>query len=118
MSNRQSLTPLGPNTQEPSFVGNTGNSGNSGNSQCFLGFQAFPLMEVLGNRGNTHLFFNIRARTFHAIWLFPFPLKNKGEHVPHLEAPYSGAVTTVPPFPSFLKSQEHWITSNTGKVAQ
>src|SRR5476651_1233558 len=104
MSNHPSLTRLCPNTQAPSFVGN---AGNSGNSQYFRGFQAFPLMAVLGNRGNTHLFFNIRARTFHAIQLFPFPPKNKGEQVPHLEAAYSGAVTTVPPFPSFLKSQEH-----------
>jgi len=42
-----------PTSQEPSFVGNTGNSGNS---QCFRGLGAFPLIEMLGNRGNTHLF--------------------------------------------------------------
>jgi hypothetical protein len=54
-----------PTSQEPSFVGN---AGNSGNSQCFRGLGAFPLIEMLGNRGNTHLFFNKR-RCIGLVWL-------------------------------------------------
>ncbi|MDR6915398.1 hypothetical protein J2X66_002263 [Pseudomonas sp. 3296] len=54
--------PQWPTSQEPSFVG------NSGNSQCFRGFGAFPLIEMLGNRGNTHLFFYKRPCFYPAIW--------------------------------------------------
>ncbi len=54
-----------PTSQEPSFVGN---AGNSGNSQCFRGFRPFPLIEMLGNRGNTHLFFNKRP-CLGLVWL-------------------------------------------------
>jgi len=57
--------PQWPTSQEPSFVGN---AGNSGNSQCFRGFGAFPLIEMLGNRGNTHLFFYKRPCFYPAIW--------------------------------------------------
>ena len=57
--------PQWPTSQEPSFVGN---AGNSGNSQCFRGLGAFPLIEMLGNRGNTHLLFYKRPCLCPAIW--------------------------------------------------
>ncbi len=57
--------PQWPTSQEPSFVGN---AGNSGNNQCFRGLGAFPLIERLGNRGNTHLFFYQRPCLCPAIW--------------------------------------------------
>lgn len=57
--------PQWPTSQEPSFVGN---AGNSGNSQCFRGLGAFPLIEMWGNRGNTHLFFYKGPRLGPAIW--------------------------------------------------
>jgi len=46
------------------------------------------------------------------IWPFLFPQKNAGVQVPPLKPPETLAVTTVPPFPRFLKSVTHWMMGN------
>ncbi|SDP00506.1 hypothetical protein SAMN05216599_116135 [Pseudomonas cichorii] len=91
-------------TAMPEYTGTyfLGEQGERGNSQKIRGFELFPLIKCLGNRGNTNMFLNIKPHVFPDIWLSLFPTFSDGEHVPRLKAPETLAVPTVPPFPRFF----------------
>lgn len=95
-------------TTKPTYTGTyfLGEQGDRGNSQQLQGFQPFPLIEVLGNRGNTNLFLNICPPLDQTVSLLPFPKKKRGEHVPPLEAPETLGVPRFPRSPNFF-SQTH-----------
>jgi hypothetical protein len=104
-------------TMKPTCTGTyfLGEQGERGNSQQTQGFQPFPLIEVLGNRGNTNMFFNIRPAQLPAIWLLPFPQINRGERVPPLRGPETLAVPPFPRSPDFF-SQTHLGISENARV--
>lgn len=89
-----------------------GEQGERGNSQAGRDFEAFPLIEVLGNRGNTNMFLNIKVFHFPSIWLSLFPTFSHGERVPPLKAPETLAVPPVPAFPRFFLQAHLCISAN------
>ena len=106
--------------QMPEFTGTyfLGEQGERGNSPYLRGFKPFPLIECMGNRGNTNMFLNIRAPAIPRIWLSLFPRFLGGEHVPHLKAPETLAVPTVPPFPRFFFTDTYERHLQTGEIDQ
>lgn len=62
------------------------------------------------------MFLNIEPPVFLSIWLSLFPTKKRGERNPHLEAPETLAVPTVPPFPRFFSTDTFGQWSNQGEV--
>ena len=87
-----------------------GEQGERGNSQQIRGVLLFPLIECLGNRGNTNLFLNISKSLAKNVWLSLFPNISGGERVPPLEAAETLAVPPFPPFPRFFLTGTfcHW----------
>lgn len=106
--------------QMPEFTGTyfLGEQGERGNSPYLRGFKPFPLIECMGNRGNTNMFLNIRAPAISRIWLSLFPRFLGGEHVPHLKAPETLGVPTVPPFPRFFFTDTYESHRQAGEVRQ
>lgn len=80
-----------------------------------------PIKKV-ATTGNTHISFNIRGRLPPFILLSLLPVKNRWQQfgiISHAWRPrFTGLLPVLPLLPVFLESQEHWITSNPGKVAQ
>ena len=86
-----------------------GEQGERGNSQQPRGFEPFPLIKCLGNRGNTNLFLNITIPRVHAIWLLPFPLFFCGERGTPANPPGNIGCSPVPPVPPFF-SHRHILS--------
>lgn len=109
-----------PRMQAPEFTGTCflGEQGERGNSQYTQAFEPFPLIECMGNRGNTNMFLNIRAPAIPRIWLSLFPRFLGGEHAPHLKAPETLGVPTVPPFPRFFFTDTYERHLQTGEIGQ
>ncbi|NAT59709.1 hypothetical protein CU666_16850 [Pseudomonas syringae pv. actinidifoliorum] len=105
--------------QMPEFTGTyfLGEQGERGNSPYLRGFKPFPLIECMGNRGNTNMFLNIRASAIPRIWLSLFPVFGWGTCTP-LKAPETLAVPTVPPFPRFFFTGTYGSHSQTGEIRQ
>lgn len=107
-------------TMKPTYTGTyfLGELGERGNSQQIQGFQPFPLIECMGNRGNTNMFLNIRLRFLLGIWLSLFPRNFRGEQKPPSKPPETLAVPTVPPFPRFIFTDTFGMYGNPGELAQ
>jgi hypothetical protein len=107
-------------TMKPTYTGTyfLGERGERGNSQQIQGFQPFPLIECMGNRGNTNMFLNIRIRFLLGIWLSLFPRKKRGEQKPPSKPPKTLAVPTVPPFPRFFFTDTYERYGNSSGVTQ
>lgn len=104
-----------PSSQEPIFLGNRGNGGTA---RIYGALSRPPLIECMGNRGNTNMFLNIRAPAIPRIWLSLFPRFLGGEHVPHLKAPETLGVPTVPPFPRFFFTDTYECHLQTRGIGQ
>jgi hypothetical protein len=91
----------------------SGEQGERGNSQQPRGFEPFPLIKCLGNRGNTNLFLNITTPRAHAIWLLLFPRFFCGERGTPTNPTETLAVPPFPPFPRFFLTGTfcHWRNS-------
>ncbi|WP_155292764.1 hypothetical protein [Pseudomonas fluorescens] len=80
-----------------------------------------PIKKV-ATTGNTHISFNIRGWLEASILLSPLPVKRRWQQfggVGNAWKPrFTGSLPLLPLLPLFLKSQEHWIMSNSGEVAQ
>lgn len=62
------------------------------------------------------MFLNIRVRPIPAVWLSPFPTKNRGVQNPPMKAPESLGVPTVPPFPRFFFTDTFGQWGKSGEV--
>ena len=78
-----------------------------------------PIKKV-ATTGNTHLIFNIRAPHFPFIWLSLLPVENRWQQFGSIgnawRPRFTGLLPLLPLLPVFLKSQEHWITSDQPEV--
>lgn len=80
-----------------------------------------PIKKV-ATTGNTHISFNIRGWLKPSIWLSPLPVKKQWQQFGSVgnawKPRFTGSLPLLPLLPVFLKSQEHWIRSNSGEVVQ
>ena len=80
-----------------------------------------PIKKV-ATTGNTHLRFNIRARSYCDFWLSLLPQKSvwqRNGNIGHGWRPrFTGLLPLLPLLPPFFESQEHVYMSNLGMVAQ
>ncbi|WP_198830839.1 hypothetical protein [Pseudomonas sp. MF5691] len=78
-----------------------------------------PIKKV-ATTGNAHLTFNIRDRLSPFIWLSLLPVKNRWQQFGSIgnawRPRFTGLLPLLPLLPVFLKSQEHWITSDQAEV--
>lgn len=78
-----------------------------------------PIKKV-ATTGNAHLIFNIRDPHFPFIWLSLLPVKNRWQQFGSIgnawRPRFTGLLPLLPLLPVFLKSQEHWITSDQAEV--
>ncbi|MQA57649.1 hypothetical protein [Pseudomonas piscis] len=79
-----------------------------------------PIKRV-ATTGNAHLIFNIRDGIVPLIWLSLLPVQNWWQRfgsIGNVWRPrFTRLLPLLPLLPVFLKSEEHWITSNCGEVA-
>ncbi|MBX8626009.1 hypothetical protein K4754_28535 [Pseudomonas glycinae] len=79
-----------------------------------------PIKKV-ATTGNTHLIFNTRGWFAPSVWLSLLPVKIRWQQFGSIGNTWSprftGLLPLLPLLPVFLKSQEHWITSNQGEGA-
>lgn len=80
-----------------------------------------PIKKV-ATTGNTHLIFNIRKRLSPSVWISLLPVKIRWQRFGSIgntcRPGFTGPLPLLPLLPLFLKSQEQWIRSNPGEVAQ
>ncbi|MFJ3368946.1 hypothetical protein [Pseudomonas sp. NPDC086251] len=80
-----------------------------------------PIKKV-ATTGNTHIRFNIRGWLHPSTWLSPLPVKKRWQQFGSIgnawKPRFTGPLPLLPLLPLFLKSQEQWIRSNPGEVAQ
>lgn len=78
-----------------------------------------PIKKV-ATTGNTHLIFNIREPLSPFIWLSLLPVKNLWQQFGSIcnawKPRFRGLLPLLPLLPVFLKSQEHWISSDQTEV--
>lgn len=81
----------------------------------------FHPIKRVATTGNTHLIFNIRDSFAPLVWLSQLPVKiwwQQFGSIGNTWSPrFTGLLPLLPLLPVFLKSQEHWITSNQGEGA-
>jgi len=80
-----------------------------------------PIKKV-ATTGNAHLIFNIRERLSPSAWVSLLPVKirwQRFESISNVWSPrFTGLLPLLPLLPVFLRSQEHWTTSEQGEVSQ
>lgn len=79
-----------------------------------------PIKKV-ATTGNAHLIVNIKDRLNPSVWLSLLPVKIRWQQFGSIgntwRPRFTGSLPLLPLLPVFLKSQEHWITSNQGEGA-
>lgn len=78
-----------------------------------------PIKKV-ATTGNTHLISNIRDRLNPSVWLSLLPVINRWQQFGSIgnawRPRFTGLLPLLPLLPVFLKSQEHWISSDQVEV--
>lgn len=87
---------------------------------CGVAYSRCHPIKKVATTGNAHLIFNIRAPHFPFIWLSLLPVKNRWQQFGSIgnawRSWFTGLLPLLPLLPVFLKSQEHWNTSDQAEV--
>lgn len=103
-----------PNTQEPRI---TGNSGNSGNGLTHRGFQPLPPYKKSGNNWQRTPDFHYKSASLpRVLGITVASGFAVGNGYQRWKPCNTWLLPLLPLLPVFLKSVEHWITSDSAEV--
>lgn len=104
-----------PNTQEPRIAGN---SGNTGNGLAHRGFQPLPPYKKSGNNWQRTPDFHYKSASLpHVLVITVASGFAAGNGCQSWKPRNTWLLPPLPLLPVFLKSVEHWMTSDSAEVA-
>ena len=107
-----------PNTQEPRIAGNSGNTGNTGNGLAHRGSQPLPPYKKSGNNWQRTPDFHYKsASLLRILGITVASGFAAGNGCQSWKPRNTWLLPPLPLLPVFLKSVEHWMTSDTAEVA-
>ena len=87
---------------------------------CGVAYSRCHPIKKVATTGNTHLIFNIREPLNPSVWLSLLPVKNRWQQFGSIgnawKPRFTRLLPLLPLLPVFLRSQEHWISSDRVEV--